>query len=98
MLKRALLVAFKVRFYHWSALERRSLHRCEALSSSFERALLHQKPGCRRQVLAFRVEFKGALVGSVARWPLGGIENKKEKKKDAVNGCRRQMLAFRMEF
>ena len=32
------------------------------------------EPGCRRQVLAFRVEFKGALVGSVARWPLGGIE------------------------
>ena len=32
------------------------------------------EPGCRRQVLAFWVEFKGALVGSVARWPLGGIK------------------------
>ena len=27
-------------------------------------------------MLAFRVEFKGALVGSVARWPLGGIEKR----------------------
>ena len=32
------------------------------------------EPRCRRQVLAFRVEFKGALVGSVARWPLGWIK------------------------
>ena len=33
------------------------------------------EPGCRRQVLAVRVGYKGALAGSVARWPLGGIEN-----------------------
>ena len=35
------------------------------------------EPGCRRQVLAFRVEFKGALVGSIATvdGPLGGIKN-----------------------
>ena len=38
------------------------------------RPFVASEPGCRRQVLAFRVECKGALVGSVARWPLGGIK------------------------
>ena len=35
MLKRALLVAYKVRFHRGSALERRSLYRCEALYGLF---------------------------------------------------------------
>ena len=35
MLKRALLVACKVRFHRGSALERRGLHRCEALDEIF---------------------------------------------------------------